>query len=110
MCYIKLADLGDFNVEDQTQGKDTVTVAVFIQRWNLFELQHDKTNKMTCAPNEDSVQPAQPRSLISLHCPHEEALGPWLFLERTAKTLIRQADLSVRLAHMSFCWKSSWRL
>ena len=28
----------------------------------------DKTNKMACAPSEDSDQ--------SLHCPHEESLGP----------------------------------
>ena len=28
-------------------------------------------------------------SLISFHCLHEKALGPWLPLERTAKTLIR---------------------
>ena len=33
---------------------------------NLFELPHDKTNKMICAPSEDSDQPGHPRSLISL--------------------------------------------
>ena len=38
-----------------------------------------KTNKMACAPSEDSDQSGQ----------YEEALGPWLSLERTAKTLIR---------------------
>ena len=30
----------------------------------LFEPQHDKTNKMTCAPSEDTDQPGQPHSLI----------------------------------------------
>ena len=30
----------------------------------LFEPQHDKTNKMTCVPSEDSDQPGHPPSLI----------------------------------------------
>ena len=30
----------------------------------LFEPSHDKTNKMTCAPSEDSDQPGHPHSLI----------------------------------------------
>ena len=29
-----------------------------------YEPQHDKTNKVTCAPREDSYQPGQPPSLI----------------------------------------------
>ena len=41
-----------------------------------IEPSHDKTNKMTCAPSEDSDQPGYPPSLISLCCPHEETLGP----------------------------------
>ena len=55
----------------------------------MYEPSHDKTNKMTCAPSEDSDQPGHPPSLISLHCLHEEAVGPWLPIERLAKTLIR---------------------
>ena len=39
------------------------------------ELAHDKTNKMVCAPSEDSDQPGH---LISLRCPHKESLGPEL--------------------------------
>ena len=42
---------------------------------------HDKTNKMICAPSEDSDQ--------TIRCPHEETLCPQLPIERTAKTLIR---------------------
>ena len=38
---------------------------------------------MTCAPSEDSDQPGHPPSLI------RETLGPWLFIECTAETLIR---------------------
>ena len=60
-----------------------------------FEPQHDKTNKMTCALNEDSdepqhdktnkmsVHPAKTQISLgicpsdqSLRCPHEETLGP----------------------------------
>ena len=42
-----------------------------------FEPSRDKTNKMACAPSEDSDQPGHP---------HEESLGPQLPTERTAKT------------------------
>ena len=45
--------------------------------------------KMTCAPSEDSDQPGHLPSLISLHCPHEESLDPYLRIKRTAKALIR---------------------
>ena len=33
-----------------------------------YEPPHDKTNKMACAPSEDSDQ--------NLRCPHEESLDP----------------------------------
>ena len=48
--------------------------------------ENDKTNKMICAPSKDSDQPGHPPSLISLRCPLEEALGPGLPIEHTAKT------------------------
>ena len=51
------------------------------------EPHRDKTNKMACAPSEDSDQPGHPPSLISLRCP-----------------LDAQADLSLRWAYMPFCW------
>ena len=59
---------------------------------------------MTCAPSEDSDQPGH---LPSHRCPHEETLGPLLPIESTVKTdqtRDAQADVSVRWAHMSFCW------
>ena len=34
----------------------------------IIDLPHDKTNKMACAPSEDSDQPGHPHSLISLRC------------------------------------------
>ena len=41
-----------------------------------FEPVHEKTNKMTCAPSEDSDEPGHLPSLIILPCPREETLGP----------------------------------
>ena len=35
---------------------------------STFELQHDKTNKVACAPSEDSNQTGHQPSLISLRC------------------------------------------
>ena len=32
----------------------------------LYELEHDKTNKMTCAPIEDSYHPGRPPILITV--------------------------------------------
>ena len=65
--------------------------------------EHDKTNKISCALIEDSDQPGQ-----SLRFSDEEAMGPWIPTELTAKALIRlgkfQVDLSLLWAHRSFCW------
>ena len=66
-----------------------------VARHFLAEIFYEKKKKMSrlmknqqndCAPSEDSDQPGHPPSLISLHCPHEEALRSWLSFERTAKT------------------------
>ena len=35
-----------------------------------FEPPHDKTNKMACAPSEDSDQPGHPPSLIRVFAVH----------------------------------------
>ena len=61
----------------------------------FYEPPHDKTNKMTCAQRRfrsawaSAHLASLPPSLISLRCLHEEALGHWLPIIRTAKTLIR---------------------
>ena len=60
--------------------------------WNptlYFELQRGKMYRLTCGPNGDANQPAHPRSLVSLRCPHEETLHPWLSKMRPVKILIR---------------------
>ena len=71
-------------------GSDGITYSK-----SQYKPSHDKTNKMACAPSEDSDQPGHPPSLIKgLRCPHEEILGPKLPIERTAKTLIRLGGCS----------------
>ena len=62
--------------------------AILPEKLTSFRIEpaHDKTYKMACAPSEDSDQPVHPPSLISLRCLHEECSGPWLPIERTAKT------------------------
>ena len=40
------------------------------------EMEHNKTNEMTCAPSEDSDQTGHQPSPISFCCPPEGSLGP----------------------------------
>ena len=47
-------------------------------RHGSFEPLQDKTNKMTCAPSEDSDQPRHLPSLLSRCCAPEASLGPKL--------------------------------
>ena len=70
---------------------------------------HDKTNKMTYAPSEDSYQSGHPPSLIRVFavCMRK----PWvLSYPLSAYQILRsdwvyaQADMSLRWAHRSFCW------
>ena len=53
------------------------------------------------------LQSDQMQSLISLHCPHEEALHPWLPIEHQAKNLIRLNGcgwlIGVFACHTWFC-------
>ena len=69
---------------------------------------HDKTNKMTCAPSEDSDQPGHLPSLIRVFTVRSVgSQGPKVSSCRRQR-LIRlggyQADLSLRWAHMPFGW------
>ena len=71
---------GQFEVVFVIQYVDKVSIEwVYILNKNkqiTTEPPHDKTNKMACAPSEDSDQPWHPSSPISLRCLPEETLGP----------------------------------
>ena len=74
-----------------------------------FEPPRDKTNKLTCAPSEDSDQPGHPPSLIRVFAvrsmgskgPKLSSCGQRRLWSDWADA---QADLSPCWAHMQFCW------
>ena len=75
----------------------------------LFEPHRDKTNKMACAPSEDSDQPGHPPSLIrvfAVRLKKARILSYPLSAQRRlwSDWSDAQADLSLRWAHMPFCW------
>ena len=75
----------------------------------LYEPQHDKTNKMTWAPSEDSDQPGHPPGLIRAFTVHSKnSQGPKVSScgqrRLWSDWVDAQANLSLCLAHRSFCW------
>ena len=62
-----------------------------------------KPTKWLCTQRRQSAW-ASAQSDQSLRCPHEESLGPYLSIKRTAKTLIR---LGRRPGWLSFRWANS---
>ena len=62
-----------------------------------FEPRHDKANKMSLRPAKTQINSDQ-----SLRCALKGSLRTQAFFMRTAKTLIRYADLSLRWAHSHF--------
>ena len=64
--YLIDDDLGDYLIDDDDYYDPNGEPCW--QCWSTVETQkwppHDKTNKMTCAPSEDSDQPGHPPSLI----------------------------------------------
>ena len=77
--------------------------------WFSFQQPHDKTNKMTCAPSEDSDQPRHPPSLTRVFAVHMKTAWVLSYPLSAQRRLWSdwadaQADLSLRWAHMPFCW------
>ena len=73
------------------------------------ELPHDKTNKMACAPTEDSDQPGHLPSLIRVFAVRKKKtwiLSYPLSAQRRlwSDWVDSQADLSLCWAHIPFCW------
>ena len=74
----------------------------------MTEPPHDKTNKMTCAPSEDSDQPGHPPSLVRVFGVRMKKHWALTYLLSAQWRLWSdwtdaQADLSLHWAHMSFC-------
>ena len=81
--------------------------------WSGFnvkiEPRHEKTNKMICAPSEDSDQHGYPPSLIrvsAVRLKQNWVLSYPLSAQRRlwSDWADAQADLSLRWAQKSFCW------
>ena len=75
----------------------------------IIEPLHDKTNKMACAPSEDSDQHGDPPSLIrvfSVRMKKACVLSYQLSTQRMhlSDWADAQADLILRWAHMPFYW------
>ena len=62
------------------------------------EPEHTKMYNFACLPDEDSDELAHLLSLISLYCPYEESLGPWL-----PRGCLVMADLSFLWANIPSC-------
>ena len=78
---------------------------------SCYEPPHDKTDKMACAPNDDSDQPGNPPSLIRVFAVCSMgSLGPKLFScwyrRLWSDWADAQADLSLLWAHIPFRWFS----
>ena len=76
---------------------------------NQYEPLPDKTNKMVCAPSEDSDQPGHPPSLIRVFTVRMKKASLLKYLMSAQRRLWSdwadaQADLSLRWAYRSFCW------
>ena len=80
-----------------------------------YEPRHDKTNKMACAPSEDSDQPGHPPSLIRVFAVHMKKAFMVLSYPLSAQRRLwsdwaeAQADLSLRWANSHFVrFVTSW--
>ena len=79
-----------------------------VNEWKIMfdpynEPPHDKPDKMTCTPSDDSDEPGHPSRLIRAFAVRTKEQP----IERLAKTLIRQADVQADLSHrwaQSDCW------
>ena len=63
-----------------------------------------KTNKITCAPREDSDQPGQAPSLIGVFTVRMKKDWVFSYLLTLSNWADAQADLRLRWAHKSSCW------
>ena len=74
-----------------------------------YEPLNDKTNKVACAPSEDSDQPRHPPSLFRVFAVRMKKYWVLSYPLSAQRRLWSdwadaQTDLSLRWAHMLFCW------
>ena len=67
---------------------------------SIYELPHDKTNKMTCTPSDDSDQPGHPPSMTRVFAVHSKVAKEPSFLHADSEDSDGQADLSLRWARV----------
>ena len=88
--------------------KDTFMKYIYSYKLHVYELRHDKINKVSVRPAKTRSAWAFVQSDQSLCCLHEESLGPFLPIECTVKTLIRLAGCpgwsESSLGTHSLCW------
>ena len=80
-------------ISETTLTQDTSDCLLF---WPPDNMSRDKTNKMTCAPSEDSDQPEHPRSLIRVFAIRMNI--PWVlsYPLSTLRRLIRLSNGRIR--------------
>ena len=76
----KTVDISHFSTKQQQQqqqnNKNICCRDLLEERYDIFELAHDKTYNKTKATSGDSDQPAHPRSLIRVFADHMYLLQP----------------------------------
>ena len=73
--------------------------------FKLTELPHDKTNKMACAPSEDSDQPGHPPSLIRVFTARMKKAWGLIYPSRAQRRL--WSDWADAQADLCLCWTHS---
>ena len=91
-----------FTRECATCGRGSVCRGHLIS----VEPPHDKTNKMACAPSEDSDQLPSLIRVFAVRMKKAQVLSYPLIAQRRlwSDSADAQADLSLRWAHRPFCW------
>ena len=103
------SSLENFSPYSRVYLKIKILIYFLVSSGKQIELHRDKTNKMACAPSEDSDQPGHLPSLIrvfAVRLKKARSLSyPWSAQRRLwSDWTDAQADLSLRWAHMPFCW------
>ena len=105
-CNTTPLDLFSLLIEGHVIDSLPVRIKEFWKKL-INEPPHDKTNKMACAPSEDSDQPGHPPSLIRVFAVRMKKAGVLSYILSAQQRLWSdwadaQADLSIHWAHSHF--------